>query len=210
MPVSIHGKSYRMVHERIALMHEELHREGLQVKIETSVVDRFSHKIICFKATITIINGDKIFMTASGHAEEVYGSSNINRTSALENAETSAIGRALAFLGYGSEEGISSYEEVKGAVEQQKKGVDISQITPDNKDKPKLIPKTDKVYSELEALVNSVKVTEVKKSDKHNKYYLSVKEHLEGDGITRFHFNSIKKTFEQWKQTKPNMFKKEK
>jgi len=68
----------------------------------------------------------------------------------------------------------------------------------------------EKVYSELEALVNSVKVTEVKKSDKHNKYYLSVKEHLEGDGITRFHFNSIKKTFEQWKQTKPNMFKKEK
>lgn len=37
---------------------------------------------------------------ATGYAEEVIGSTNVNRTSALENCETSAIGRALANLGY--------------------------------------------------------------------------------------------------------------
>jgi hypothetical protein len=40
---------------------------------------------------------------ASGYAEEIVGASPVNRTSALENGETSAIGRALANCGFASE-----------------------------------------------------------------------------------------------------------
>jgi len=50
----------------------------------------------------------------TGHAEEIRGSSDINATSALENCETSAIGRALAALGLGGTS-FASAEEVIGA-----------------------------------------------------------------------------------------------
>jgi len=55
---------------------------------------------------------------ATGLAEEVRGSTNINKTSALENAETSAVGRALAFFGLGGTE-IASADEVANAINQQ-------------------------------------------------------------------------------------------
>ena len=55
---------------------------------------------------------------ATGYAEEVRTASKINRTSALENAETSAVGRALAFFGLGGSE-IASADEVANAIQQQ-------------------------------------------------------------------------------------------
>ena len=73
------------------------------------------------------------------------------------------------------------------------------------------MPKTSKAYAELEEMVNSVDRKAVAKSEKHVKYLEQVEEQLNSEeGITRFHFNNIKKTFQQWKQTKPEMFKKEK
>jgi hypothetical protein len=52
-------------------------------------------------------------LLAVGHAEEIRGQGNVNRTSAVENAETSAWGRALAALGYEVRAGIASREEVE-------------------------------------------------------------------------------------------------
>jgi hypothetical protein len=52
---------------------------------------------------------------SQAHAEEYRAASEINATSALENCETSALGRALAFIGYGSANSIASAEEVIGA-----------------------------------------------------------------------------------------------
>lgn len=57
---------------------------------------------------------------ACGHAEEVRGDSSVNRTSALENCETSAIGRALAAFGLVGEE-MASANEVESAVAEQQK-----------------------------------------------------------------------------------------
>lgn len=54
-------------------------------------------------------------LLSSAHAEEYRAASDINATSALENCETSALGRALAFVGYGSPNSIASAEEVVGA-----------------------------------------------------------------------------------------------
>ncbi len=68
--------------------------------------------LVVFKATVCDPEGRVV---ATGHAEEKRGSSWINRSSALENCETSAIGRALAAAGFiGSE--FASADEVALAI----------------------------------------------------------------------------------------------
>ena len=52
------------------------------------------------------------FPAATGYAEEVIGSSMVNKTAALENAETSSIGRALANLGFSTKGARPSLEEM--------------------------------------------------------------------------------------------------
>lgn len=49
---------------------------------------------------------------ATGYAEEIIGSTPVNKTSALENCETSAIGRALANCGYATQGKRPSREEM--------------------------------------------------------------------------------------------------
>ena len=59
---------------------------------------------------------------ATGHAEEKRTASRINQTSALENAETSSIGRMCSFAGITNDQ-IASAEEVSAAIEQQDKKI---------------------------------------------------------------------------------------
>lgn len=56
---------------------------------------------------------------AVGHAEELRGDGPVNKTSAVENCETSAWGRAIAALGFEVKRGIASREEMQ-AVERKK------------------------------------------------------------------------------------------
>lgn len=63
-------------------------------------------------ATFVELPIDRTSPDATGYAEEIVGSGNVNRTSALENCETSAIGRALANLGYASKAQRASREEM--------------------------------------------------------------------------------------------------
>ena len=55
-------------------------------------------------------------MAATGHALEDRRSSFINKTSHIENAETSAVGRALGNLGIGIDNSVASAEEVEMAI----------------------------------------------------------------------------------------------
>ena len=57
---------------------------------------------------------------ATGHAHEIKGSSYINKTSFIENGETSSIGRALAILGFEIKKSVASREEVANAQHQQR------------------------------------------------------------------------------------------
>lgn len=72
-------------------------------------------------------DGMEFIPLSIAHAEEYRAASEINATSALENCETSALGRALAFLGYGSADSIASAEEVVGA---KAKGAVFAQAKP--------------------------------------------------------------------------------
>lgn len=54
-----------------------------------------------------------------GHAAERDNTGFVNKTSALENGETSAVGRALAFAGFGGDFAIASKEEVDNAKAKQ-------------------------------------------------------------------------------------------
>lgn len=105
--VNIHGKDYQTVAYRVNKFREQY---GNEMSLITEIIYA-DDKVVRMKATISNIEG----VIATGHAEEYRSSSNINKNSALENAETSAIGRALAALGMGGTE-FASADEVARAI----------------------------------------------------------------------------------------------
>ena len=107
--VKIHGKEYKTV----ALRIQEFREKHPDFTIQTELVEA-NDPLVVMKATISAAG----IVIATGYAEEVRTASKINRTSALENAETSAVGRALAFFGLGGSE-IASADEVANAISQQ-------------------------------------------------------------------------------------------
>lgn len=108
--VEIHGKAYKTV----ALRINELRDNHPNYGIDTDLISNAEEIVV--KAVITDENGKLI---STGYASETRGSTNINKTSALENCETSAVGRALAFLGLAGTE-IRSADEMIEALAQQK------------------------------------------------------------------------------------------
>ena len=110
--IKIHNNDYATVALRIGIFRRNL---GTTAAISTSVLFHDDKKVIV-KAEI-FIDGKLI---STGLAEELRSASRINQTSALENAETSAVGRALAMLGLTNDR-IASAEEVSAAIVQQDK-----------------------------------------------------------------------------------------
>jgi len=110
MPVNSHGKEYFTVAERVENIHKDSKDKPLS--IETEIVT-YEGGLVVIKAIVTTDGG-----TFTGHAYEIETASGINKTSALENCETSAVGRALAFAGYAGAE-IASANEVEQVVKQQ-------------------------------------------------------------------------------------------
>lgn len=109
-PRNIKGKDYIEVNQRI-LGFWELYPDGRIVTTKThDDGDRCD-----FRAEVYV--GD--VLKATGHAYEMKSASMVNKTSYVENCETSAVGRALGMLGIGSTESIASAEEVEAAIAQQ-------------------------------------------------------------------------------------------
>ena len=111
----IKGKDYVMVNQRVRAFRM-VYPDGL---IQTEIV-ALKDGIVVFKASAY---DEKGRLLATGFAQEKESSSFINKTSYIENCETSAIGRALGFCGFGIDSSIASYEEVANAqANQSKKG----------------------------------------------------------------------------------------
>lgn len=116
----IKGKEYAEVNQRI-IAFRKLYPEGY---ITTEMLSN-NDGVCVFKATAgyyTFIDGrPQKTELATGTAYEKENSSFINKTSFIENCETSAVGRALAMLGIGVDTSIASAEEVGNAIANQKK-----------------------------------------------------------------------------------------
>lgn len=106
----IKGKEYAEVNQRIKAFRM-VYPSGT---IETELVS-IENGVCIFKATVT--NGEIVLGTGTAYEKE--NSTFINKTSYIENCETSAVGRALGMAGFGIDTSIASFEEVANAVQQQ-------------------------------------------------------------------------------------------
>ncbi|MFY7938763.1 MAG: hypothetical protein ACOVOQ_15400 [Flavobacterium sp.] len=110
--VKIKGKDYVPVHERIKWLNE-----NYEYNIETDYQYFPERKMWVVKAKLTIHGSDRNYIY-TGLAQEIESDNyrEVNHTSALENAETSAVGRACAFANIGIDTGIASADEVQKAI----------------------------------------------------------------------------------------------
>ena len=110
---NIRGKQYVEVNERIKFFRQEDEYKNWTISTEFTELD--SEMCVC-KAVIADTNQRVV---SSGHAHEEKASGHINKTSYVENCETSAIGRALAMMGIGIDTSIASANEVTEAIAKQ-------------------------------------------------------------------------------------------
>lgn len=114
---AIKGKDYAEVNQRIKAFRM-VYPDGF---ISTEMLQN-ENGVCIFRAEVgyQADNGDGNVLGV-GTAYEKEGSSFINKTSYIENCETSAVGRALGMAGFGIDTSVASFEEVKTAIANQGK-----------------------------------------------------------------------------------------
>lgn len=106
--INFKGKGYALVASRISAFRAICPRG----RINTEILS-MENGVVTMKASVFDEDDREL---SNGFAQEKEGASYINKTSYIENCETSAIGRALGNLGIGSDENIASAEELANAV----------------------------------------------------------------------------------------------
>ena len=146
---NIKGKEYVEVNERIKFFRLEEKYKGWSLSTEMVHLDENSCVI---RATICNTEG---MVIGTGFAQEDKSSSYINKTSYVENCETSAWGRALANLGIGIDTSIASSNEVVIAIAKQNS-------TPNTPSAKSLKELTEEVESRMIEAVKDGKADAVK------------------------------------------------
>lgn len=125
--------------------------------IKTDIVS-LENGVVMMKTTVLDDNGKTL---ATGLAYEKESSSFINKTSFIENCETSAIGRALGFCGFGIDSSVASAEEVENAIINQ--GKQANQGGSERKASPKQIEILKRIYKgeNLEKLLKFNKISKI-------------------------------------------------
>lgn len=142
--IPVKGKNYAMVPARVQAFRM-MCPDGY---IGTEIVDMHDG-VVTMQATVKDETGKVL---ATGLAQEKETSNYINKTSYIENCETSAVGRALGMLGLGSDEQMASAEELCNAITQQTDKKLKSQIDEDAKFTAQAIATINKVYKSPENL----------------------------------------------------------
>jgi|TARA_R100000479_G_C6376116_1_gene199071 hypothetical protein len=106
--VKIKNKDYKLIVQRV----NEFRQAHPEFGVETEVLHHDEIRVV---AQVRIFD-EQGRIRGSGVAEEFREASRINQTSAMENCETSAFGRALASMGYGGDVAYASAEEVVNAM----------------------------------------------------------------------------------------------
>ena len=109
--MNFRGRMYATVATRVEMFRKAF---GISASIETEIVQS-DPQVVIMKSTIRDETGR---ILSTGYAEEFRSGKGVNSTSALENCETSAVGRALSALGLGGGE-YASADELSGAITQQ-------------------------------------------------------------------------------------------
>lgn len=104
----IQGKQYAEVNQRIKAFRSVCPGGAIVTEMVSC-----ENGICIFKATVF---DEEMKIIGTGTAYEKENSSFINKTSYIENCETSAVGRALGMCGFGIDTSIASAEEVQNAV----------------------------------------------------------------------------------------------
>lgn len=107
--------------------------------IKTEIINN-ENGVCIFKAVVGYYSENSIgenneHILGTGTAYEKEGSSFINKTSYIENCETSAVGRALGMAGFGIDTSIASFEEVANAIQQQDEDKIITKVQEESLDK---------------------------------------------------------------------------
>lgn len=111
--IDFKGKGYAQVNERVKAFRMVCPNGSITTEI-VSLEDG----VVTMKSTITDEDGT---ILATGFAQEKESSSYINKTSFIENCETSACGRALGFAGIGIDGSMASADELANALNNQGK-----------------------------------------------------------------------------------------
>jgi hypothetical protein len=113
----IKGKAYAEVNQRIKAFRMVYPNGSIATELLSN-----ENGVCVFKASVF---DNETLLLGTGHAYEKESSSFINKTSYIENCETSAVGRALAMAGFGIDTSISSAEEVGNAINNQQSKEDV-------------------------------------------------------------------------------------
>ena len=116
MTINIHGKEYVTVAERVKMIHDELK----EFSIITEVLPNGGSVII--KATVSTPKGIFTGISAANPNKP------IEKMSPYEVAETSAVGRALGFAGYGVVDSISTADEIVKAKVQETESSETPEV----------------------------------------------------------------------------------
>jgi len=142
--LKISGKEYAEVNQRIKAFRM-VFPDGF---IKTELVSN-DGGVAIFRARVGYYGmDDKEVVLGTGTAYEKEGSTFINKTSYIENCETSAVGRALGMLGIGVDTSVASAEEVQNAKLNQDQKQPEEKANDERKASPKQVELIRKAYGE--------------------------------------------------------------
>ena len=143
--INLKGKEYLQVVHRVNLFRENY---GLAYTIDTEILADDGKRVLM----VAYIKDNDGRVIGKGHAEEIRNVGPVNRTSAVENCETSAIGRALANIGLAGNEYASAFEignidnkEKAKASQEEAEKASVNEVAEPHPDDIKMIETTAEI-----------------------------------------------------------------
>ena len=155
----IKGKDYAEVNQRIKAFRSVCPHGAIVTEMLSN-----ENGVCVFRATVF---NEENQIIGTGTAYEKESSSFINKTSYIENCETSAVGRALGMCGFGIDTSIASYEEVQNAINNQNGKPAEKQGSKEKTPREKLIAKLRELGIDINAYAAEKQLTSKTKPERY-------------------------------------------